>query len=500
MYYHQIKNLVNNCLTRSLLFLAILLNFIVAVPFSPSALASNPLKGSDLIFQGAFAMPRLIAADEETNSEKGLALRRVNGQVRLFSVAHKLMSYQYPLYEVTVPTLKKSAPWNEAPVVKSWGNVFADKFGQINGLYWDETDKRLYYSSSPNYVGSSDVANDPYFPTLSFLTFNPDETTATSYGRWGFSARGLKQVNFGVTPVPTDFATQYLNGKRLAAGFGGYQSVMSTGDVSLGPSLTAFTPPVIGTQGGYLANTPLVGYGNSYGTWTTGSRPARDRCWRDDNVIHDIYGNLDDPDNSTFSGNPRWFLSGDEKFYWQGYSINGNSRANIPDNKTFPDSAIVTKHWVPGNAFWNNDYLGQAGTWIQTANMEKEGFLLLGSFATGHSWYYLSDSHAEGFQHKWMIYTRDQLASVAQGTVREDQIQPARYTADFSSTGVTTSAFTGVPPYVCTGMVYDPVDNRLYVALQYASNAPIGNMYSTHLVYVYKINDTPAPKNLRIVP
>jgi hypothetical protein len=155
---------------------------------------------------------------------------------------------------------------------------------------------------------------------------------------------------------------------------------------------------------------------------------------------------------------------------------------------------------VPGNAFWNNDYLGQAGTWIQTANMEKEGFLLLGSFATGHSWYYLSDSHAEGFQHKWMIYTRDQLASVAQGTVREDQIQPARYTADFSSTGVTTSAFTGVPPYVCTGMVYDPVDNRLYVALQYASNAPIGNMYSTHLVYVYKINDTPAPKNLRIVP
>lgn len=451
--------------------------------------ARDVLTGNDLTYLGSFAMPRSLSDGSETPYGAGLALRRVGGEVRLFSTSYQ--SGQYPLYEVTVPALKTSPPWNAAPVARAWGNVLTNSDGWVNGLHWDETDKRLYYSSSWNYVASG----DPYSPTLGFLSFNSDGTQATSHGRWGFSNRSFKQVNFGVTSVPADFATQYLQGKRLAAGFGGYQSVLAHGPVSLGPSLTAFSPPAVGTEGGYLPNTPLVGYGGGHAAWTSGSRPTVNRAWRDDDAIHDLYGAIDDPDNSTQNFSPYWHLSGDEHFYWQGYSVKGNSRAGYPDNITFADSAVVTKHWVPGNAFWNTDRLGQSGTWIQTAN--KEGVLLLATFDTGHVWYYTSDSHAEGIKHKWLVYSRDQLASVVQGAVREDQIQPTRYDANFSASGVPTALpHAGVPAYTCTGMAFDPVDNKLYVSLQYASNAPTVNSNSTHLVYVYQVNDsvvTPPP-------
>lgn len=466
-----------------LLLFALILSLAIANP----VLARTTLTASDLQYVGAFAMP-WTGVNGGTQYGNGLALRRVGGEVRLFSTAFRSGTpNNYPLYETVVPSLRTSKPWNFATVLTNYGDVFTDTTGVLNGLYWDETDQRLYYSSGNMYLASG----DPYAPSLGFLTFSG--TTATPHGLWGFSNRSVKQVNYGVTAVPSDFATQYLGGKRLAAGFGGNQSVAGFGPISLGPSLTAFSPPVEGTAGTYLPNTPLVGYGGSHGSWTSGSRPAVDRAWRDDDVVQDVYGNLYDPDNSASQGvSSYWHMTGDELFYWQGYSINGSSRASYPDNITFPDTAIKTKHWVPGNAFWNTDYLAQSGTWIQTTN--KEGLLLLGTFSTGHAWYWNSTPIAEGFKHKWLIYSRDQLASVAQGKVIESQIQAARYDTDIPDrTGIVSSGFGGTPPYTCTGMVFDPVDNKLYVALQYASNAPTVNSSSFTLVVVYQISDTASP-------
>lgn len=464
-------------------YFVLLILVLVAPLMSTELFAREVLRADDLEYVGAFKVQREVGDDlAETAYGSGLALRRVDGQVRLFSTAYKNGSYA--LYEITVPTLKSAQPWNTAPLTKNWGYVFTHKTGLLNGLYWDETDERLYYSSSPNYVASG----DPYYPTLAFLTFNQDETQATSYGRWGFNNRSFKQVNFGVTPVPADFSGEYLGGKRLAAGFGGYQSIAGFGPASFGPALTAFSPPVVGTEGGYLTNTPLVGYGGSHDAWTTGDRPSVNRAWRDDDVIHDIYGNMSDPDNSTQNTAPYWHLSGDESFYWQGYSINGSSRTSIPDNVTFDNSRIVTKHWESGNAFWNTDYIFQSGAWIQTAN--KEGILFLATFDTGHVWYYNSNSNAEGMKHKWLIYSRDQIASIVQGSVGEDDIQPTRYDTNLTDLGIESKAHAGIPKYSCTGMAFDPVDNKLYVVLQYASNAPTINMYSTNLVAVYQVNDT----------
>ena len=45
-----------------------------------------------------------VGDNEQTAYGNGLALRRVNGQVRLFSTAYKADNFS--LYEVSVPTLK----------------------------------------------------------------------------------------------------------------------------------------------------------------------------------------------------------------------------------------------------------------------------------------------------------------------------------------------------------------------------------------------------------
>lgn len=455
-----------------------------------AAIARTTLTANDFQLLGGFILPGTVDGNKETAYGHGLALRRINGEVRLLSTAY--YDYNYYLYEFTAPTLRTTKPWNTASVQRYWGNVFAHKDGLVNGLYWDETDKRLYYQTSGDYV----AAGDTDLPTLAFVTFNQDETTATSYGKWGFSSRGFKKANFGITAVPSDFSTQYLNGKRLAAGFGGYQSVMSHGDVSLGPALTAFNPPAIGTEGSHLANTPMVGYGGAHEAWTTGARPTNTRAWRDDDVISDIYGNISDPDGSTaVQAYPDpWHFSGDESFYWQGYSITGSSRSHIPNNITFDNSRIVTKHWEPGNAFWNNDFLHQAGAWIQTAN--KEGIVFLPTFSTGHTWYADKETkqhhqgYSDGFEHKWYIYSRDQFASVVQGTVGQNEIQAARYDTDLSTLGISSQFVSGLPRGLCTGMAFDPTDNKLYVMIQYGSNAPVDDMYSTGLIAVYQVNDT----------
>jgi hypothetical protein len=239
-------------------------------------------------------------------------------------------------------------------------------------------------------------------------------------------------ANFGLTGVPSDFQSQYSVGS-LAAGFGGYQSVMAFGPTSSGPALAAFSPPVAGHgEGGYLANTPLVGYPySSVGNWLTGQSPAGAASYRPDDIL------MDYPDGVASSGisncqNPINFIdcpyTSGWAFEWQGYSITGNSRSSYPTVGN--TSTIDTRHWVPGNAFWASDGIYQSGAWIQTP--DKEGIVFLAKFQTGRIRYQDSNSSAfDAHEEAWLIYSRAQFGSVASGAVAENQIQAARYMVQF---------------------------------------------------------------------
>lgn len=420
-----IGRLMNNILIRVLLILLLTIQ---------TAYGKTQLTGNDLQFVGAFTVPKTLSNGYITTYGFGLAVRRVGGQPRLFSTGYS--GGEFSLYEMSVPALAQSLPWNTATVTTNYGAVFADRDGWVNGLYWDNTDQRLYYSTSGNYIASG----DQYKPSIAYL--DSIDSTPVSHGRWGLANRSFKMANSGILAIPSNFADQYLGGKRLAAGFGGYQSNMAFGPISMGPSLSAFLPPTTEPTGGYLTNTPLVGYPLT--AWTSGSRPTVDRCWRDEHFINDHQDYID-PDSSFGGSNNSGDIlqhrySGDEVFYWQGYSTNANTRIEYPNNNP---TTIATKHWEEDTGFWGHDWVG-GGAWIETEN--KEGIVLAADLSSGRVIYIGSDIYHAGIRHNWLIYNRDQIAAVAQGTVTQDSIQPERYAVRFpelSYTKTTSNDYIG---------------------------------------------------------
>jgi hypothetical protein len=262
----------------------------------------------------------------------------------------------------------------------------------------------------------------------------------------------------GLAAVPTDFQSQYSVG-RLVAGFGGYQSIMEFGPASMGPSLTAFSPPVIGTEESYLANTPLVGYGAS--TWRTGT-PTVQWMWKDDDVVADIWGDSIDPDNS------RPIYDANQEYWMQGYSVTSNTRSNYPG---FVNVPVGGNHPVQGDAYFGVDYINQSGVWIQTAN--KEGVVILGNMSTGRTWYDVSDLNWEGMKHQWLIYSRTQMGKVASGSVASDQIQPARYTVQFPTIPYPASGTAGTATND-DGVTFPTSTSANLYGAQSATSATIG--------------------------
>ncbi|MGD0521597.1 MAG: hypothetical protein ABSA48_10115 [Terracidiphilus sp.] len=468
------------------------------------------LTPSDLTFVGAFLLPS-AQADVYGCC---LALRIVNGQVHLFTAGGTTGQGQGYLYEIAAPTtLTTTPPWNTATLVTDWSNgntvnnfPNASAGTPLFGLYWDSnvSNSRLYYSvfygAWGYYTGS-----DPYMPSLSFLTLNANGTT-TSDGLWGLANRSVKMVWSGLVGVPSDFQSQYSVGP-LAAGFGGYFSVMATGPVSMGPCLAAFTPPTAGTgsndevppctlgtetcaASAYLPSTPLVGYPfvSTLG-WDSGQYPTgQNFAWRPDDYFNDFPMGIETdttPTSESYNGGGSTILwnpyTSGSTFDWQGYSTTSSSRALYP---TVGNSQIIhTRHWVPGNAFWGIDYIYQTGAWIQTA--DREGFVLLPQLTTGRARYEDSNLGGDAFEFNWMIYSRAQLASVATGAVAQDAIQPAHYPAQFPGVptpaigteasgylGTSTTQMTlGIGTYTFTtqaGLAYTP---GMYVSLTETTDA-----------------------------
>ena len=445
------KNMSNKI--RSITKILIVLVLAISVCTVEANAQKAVLTPSDFTFVGSFLLP------SGYNDSYGccLALRIVNGQVHLFTVGGTVGQQQGYLYEIAPPTtLTTTPPWNTATLVTDWSNgntvdnfPLALQVNDVGNIYWDSnvSNSRLYYSAETASAGYY-AGSDQYMPSLSFLTLNANGTT-TSDGLWGLANRSVKMVWFGLTGVPSDFQSQYSVGP-LAAGFGGYSSVMANGPVSLGPSLAAFSPPTAGTgsndtgctlgttcaASAYLANTPLVGYPYSSTLgWDSGQYPTgQNFAWRPDDTINDFPMGLESnttPASECSNGGGATIMycpyTSGSIFDWQSYSITASSRALYP---TVGNSQTIhTRHWVPGNAFWGIDGWGQLGAWIQTA--DREGFAVLANFQTGRVRYEDSGIDCDAIEYAWLIYSRAQLGSVATGAVAQNEIQPAHYLANF---------------------------------------------------------------------
>ena len=395
---------------------------------------------SDFKYLGAFLMPGSAAGGDAMFS-LGLTHRYVDGKLRLLSVAWNPQN----LYEVEALEPSTENALERAEVVMAWGDVTLPARenttdggtgdGYIFGLYWDSQASRLYWSYGSAY--NTEGADDP---SVGCSTLNDTDGTSSAVGVWKFTDRGPKATNQGVISIPQWFADQYTQGKRLAAGFGGYQSIIAVGPVHLGPALAAFDPPSI-DENPTLSSLPYV---SLIGYPYTGT--CEHRAERDDNYTDDYE-----------SCNP-----------------------------------------VDGVGHWSwSDQLNQACVWIDMD--QKHGVVFIPLLAMGRQWYETSALHAENCSHWIYVYDPDDLADVAQGIKEQWEIQAAdKWEIQFPGLDYPLPGWDSAPKFSVTGATFDSTTNRLYISVREGENI---EKYSCHKIYVYEIvdNTTPgAPINLRI--
>lgn len=386
----------------------------------------------DIGYLGAFRLPQDIEGDDATFGT-GLTHRRVNGRFRLMTAA-----LHQTVYEVTVPTLRAAPPFDTAPVARIWGDVTqgnklldpapdggARNDSGLYGLHWDDQTERLFWSYGDGYNTVS--ANDP---SLGASELDDTSGEVTSLGAWRLGRRSCKMTMGGVTAIPQAWADQHTRGRRLAAGFGGYFSIVALGPASMGPALAAFDPARIDRtpSRGRLPITPLVGYPFNADPFTAPTRARRSTDYR-----------------TEFDGwNPR-----------------------------------------NGRGFWTwADYLSQGGLWIDTPSVQ--GVLFAPTLGNGRVWYENSTLNAEAASHWWYVYHPDDLAEVAARRRPQWRIQPRRrLRVEYPGIAYPLEGWANGPRHHVVGATFDERSRRLYVCVTWP--APPSDAERGHMVVVYKV-------------
>lgn len=383
------------------------------IPNLAHAQTSKPLlQASDFTYIGKFGLPSTVNG-YDTSWGNGLAHRYVNGQLRFFSTVYA-PNVWWQVYEVAAPTPSASGP--TASVVRFWGDIYKgkrylDKFGgeggTVYGLYWDNTDQRLYWSYGDNYNASNGTDC-----SLGYSTLNDSAGSSSGAGCWRFSSRGEKSCRGGVLPIPSWFANQYCSGRRLGVGFGGYFSAVGTGPASMGPALAAFSPPTsANADRSSLTSQALVGYPFNANAYTSPDRGRRDTDY-----------------TTSFDG------------------------------------------WAPRNGvgyFTWNDTIWQSAAWIDLP--DKHGLLYGAVLGNGRNWYETSTRWAERGSHAFYVYDPADLALVAQNSRSQDQIQWRNsWSVRFPGMGYPLQGWQDDPPSIITGMTFDQTTSRLYVSVRFA--------------------------------
>ena len=380
--------------------------------------AKAALTEADFTYLGCFSEPTSVGG-KSTDYGQGLTHRYVGGELRLFLTVTPNSS---EVYEVTVPsTLSTGGTIDQAAtLVRNWGDIYqserylykASGTGDAKtiGLYWDETDQRLYWMYQDIYNASH--GDDC---CLGYSTLNDTTGVGTGVAAWRFvNGIGCKVVK-GITPIPQAFADAYCSGRRLGVGFGTYESAATTGPASMGPALFAIDPPSTGT---------------------TTSRDYLPACTT----------LINHPFNSTAYSSP-WRATRDTDY--------------TQEFDTWDVNAGV------GYFTWN-DQARQSGVWLETTT--KQGFLHMVTLGNARNWYETSDRHATRGTHRWAVYSIDQLASVAQSSITSHQVAPTNvWLEQHPHISYPLAGWDGEPPYMYAGTTFDSTTNRLYVRVRFGA-------------------------------
>lgn len=406
--------------------------------------AKRLIQPSDFEYAGSFILPNSFKG-MDVRFSRGLAHRYVGADLRFFSAIHKTPdspARDGEIVEFGFPGLGLKDPMPTAPVIRQWGDIFQDKMvlgtpgnsrillEMPRGLWWDEQDERLYWSYGCG-------GDDSYCPrnesvTLGASTLNQLTGKGTAIGSWRIGPAPYKCVIRGCVPIPQWFAQAHTGGRRIAAGFGGYFSLMNNGAASLGPSLWAIDPPNTPHMSTIDA-TMLVSYHPPNAKPYT--RPLR--CQRPADY------------KSTFDG-------------WQ------------------PKDGIGYWAWT--------DEIHQACAWIDLP--DRHGVLFFPVLGEGLVYYTKSDRHAETAHHWWMALDPYDLAKVLHGELARDLVVPAwwnevryarvAYPTDSGWNSASSRFFGNIPRVV--GSTFDSSTKTLFLLI-----LTKGWPYSEQTILAYRV-------------
>jgi hypothetical protein len=193
------------------------------------------ITASDFTYLGSFRMPSLAGVD--TNYSRGLTYRYRDGQLRLLSFAGTSQ-----LYEMDVPTPSISSPYPASPSGRDYGHLLSSKnfwpgptgeWARPHSAYWDEAKQKLFWHVLSGY---SELGQNA---TIGIATLDDTAINGTSTGRYGLPM-SYKKIK-GMLSIPDQAASQ-LGGRRVAVGFGGYESLGNAGPCAMGPAMSAVDP------------------------------------------------------------------------------------------------------------------------------------------------------------------------------------------------------------------------------------------------------------------
>ncbi len=165
---------------------------------STDPLFTPVVNSSSFSYVGSFRMPT-SAGGQDTFIGGPLTYRYVNGNLQFLSATTQGLVYETNYPGVGVSSDPSGLP--QAQVVNYWGDVYTGQRwvgnnggdnamdGSIgtDGLYYDQSSGRLYWSYDYNYN-----ATNPYNPSLGYSTLNAATGTATGVGAWSLTGRQAK--------------------------------------------------------------------------------------------------------------------------------------------------------------------------------------------------------------------------------------------------------------------------------------------------------------------
>lgn len=379
-----------------------------------STVSGSAIQETDLSYLGAYLAPYTTDGSEERFGT-GFALRYettdVTNQVHFVSGAFapgdcNSVPIDGALFEWRDATPTSGAPdpldpanYSTATLVKTWGDIYGGKRQSIIngstvcmnsselggwGFYVDSSNwNRIFWNYGNIYSGEATNECNSWYIGYSDLVYSSG--ASTSHGPWTMTGQGWKSGMTGFIGIPHTFANSYLGGKYIGVGLGGYKSLVSSCDASMGVSVTAINDPGAATEKTDLANTSLVGYW----PYADGPGAGKGRETREGTLLTPIDG------------------------------------------------------W-PANKLGWTDYIS-GGAWLTTQDGLRSGPCFVETHAQGLTSYTNATIWSEYYQNWIACYSADDLQAVAQGSNIRYVIEPTnRWQILFPGTDYTSSLYNPV--------------------------------------------------------